>query len=242
MHTDECKRQEQRRAPSLYSLVIRRRRPRRSRYLLPPLLALGMSSSALAASIEGTVESATGEPLDKVPVCLRVTGDDRHCSKIQSTDRNGRYRFNGVKDDSDYAVVIFQDDSATGRRFERYRTYVWTPLAQPVSLASRNASIELAPFRGKFNFSNFQRSLTLTSSDFPELGSMDLLSDYVILKVFIPATSPDAAPETIFLGRVTNVDTISVAASLPLSATSINYQIYSASLSIDGSISLAGGQ
>ncbi len=73
------------------------------------------------------------------------------------------------------------------------------------------------------------------------MRSLDLVGDYVMLKVFLPPASPDLPPETIFLGRVMNADTLSVAASLPLSAGSINYQIYSASLSIEGSITLAGG-
>ena len=219
-----------------------RRRSRRSRYWLPPLLALAMTAPTMAASLEGTVVNDAGDPLVKVPVCLRDAGEERRCTKIQSTDRNGRYRFNGLKDGEAFSVVVFQDDSAAGRKFERYRTYVWSPGEQRVSLTGKNATASLAPFVGEFNFSNYQRGLTLTGADFPELRSLDLVGDYVMLKVFLPPTAPDIPPETIFLGRVVNADTLSVAASVPLSATWINYQIYSASLSLDGSITLAGNQ
>jgi hypothetical protein len=201
-----------------------------------------MSTAAMAASIEGSVVNASQEPLAKVPVCLRIAGEDRLCDKIQSTDRNGTYRFNGLKEDLEYSIAVYQDDTAAGRKFERYRTYVWSPLSHKVAIYARNESISLAPFEGKFNFSNFQRNLTLTGSDFPELASLDLAGDYVMLKVFTPPATPDTPPETIFLGRVTNADTLSVAASVPLSTAWINYQIYSASLSIDGSITLTGGQ
>lgn len=219
-----------------------RRRSRRARYWLPPLLALAMTNPTIAASLQGTVVNNSGEPLSKVPVCLRTAGEDRRCSKMQSTDRDGRYRFNGLKDGDSFHIAVFQDDSAAGRKFERYRTYVWSPLEQTALAAAGKSSASLQPFVGEFNFSNYQRGLQLTGANFPELRSLDLVGDYVMLKVFLAPTAPELPPETIFLGRVMNADTLSVAASVPLSTTSINYQIYSASLSIDGSISLNGSR
>lgn len=219
-----------------------RRPSRRGRLWLSSLLALGFSGPALAASLEGTVVNEMNEPLDKVPLCLRMEGEERRCSKIQSSNRNGQYSFNGLKEGYAYTVSVYQDDTASGRRFDRYRTYVWGPVQQEVTLASRKDSATLETFVGEFNFSNFQRSLTLTGADFPELRSLDLLSEYVMLKVFVASSVPDTPPETIFLGQVRNADKLTVAASVPLAASSISYQIYSASLSIDGSIDLAGGQ
>ena len=57
----------------------------------------------------------------------------------------------------------------------------------------------------------------------------------------MPATTPDTPPETIYLGRVTNPDSLVIEASLPLAASTIGYQIYSASLSLSGTIVLADG-
>jgi hypothetical protein len=205
-------------------------------------LALVITSPTLAASLEGTVVNDAGEPLVKVPMCLRVEGEDRRCTKTQTTDSAGRYRFNGLKDGNVFHLTILQDDSAAGRKFERYRTYVWSPAEQTVSTANRKASVSLQPFVGEFNFSNYQRRLQLNGADFPELRSLDLIGDHVMLKVYLAPTALELSPETIFLGRVMNADTLLVAASVPLSAKSINYQIYSASLSVDGSISLEGSQ
>lgn len=230
------------RGVNLRQINSRRRRSRRAALWLPSLLALGMAMPAAAASVEGTVLTPAGDPLDKVPVCLKAAGDAARCTKLQSSDRRGRYRFNGLKEGTAYVVSVYQDDTAAGRKFERYRTYVWSPAEQSASPGSRNDTVNLAPFEGKFNFSNFQRGISLSGADFPELASLDLASDYVMLKVFITPSTADDAPETIFLGRVTTLDAVAVTASLPLSTPSISYQIYSASLSIDGFISLAAIQ
>ncbi len=202
-------------------------------------LALCLASGlAQAASLSGTVTNAAGEPLAKVPICLQAPDSGRQCVKVRSTDRKGGYQFTGLKVGVPYRVAIYQDDTASGRKFERYRTYVWEPLFQDVTLQRKNESQALAGFSGKFNFSNFQRGLTLTAADFPELSSLDLSADYVVLKVYIPAADPTTAPETIYLGQVASLDSLQIAASLPLSTTRIAYQIYSANLSIDGSIAL----
>jgi hypothetical protein len=202
------------------------------------LLALTLGH-AHAASLGGTVTNEIGEPLAKVPVCLQTPASGPGCAKVRSTDRQGNYQFNGLKAGMDYRVAIFQDDSAAGRKFERYRTYVWEPLYQEANLARKNESRTMSNFSGKFNFSNFQRGLTLTAADFPELASLDLVTDYVFIKIYLPSDDPAIAPETIYLGRVASQDSLQVAASLPLSTTLIAYQIYSATLTIDGSILLA---
>jgi hypothetical protein len=202
------------------------------------LLALTLGQ-AQAASLGGTVTNEIGEPLAKVPVCLQTPENGSGCAKLRSTDRRGNYQFNGLKAGTDYRVAVFQDDSAAGRKFDRYRTYVWEPLYQEANLAKKNESRTIPNFSGKFNFSNFQRGLTLTAADFPELSSLDLVADYVFIKIYIPSGDPTIAPETIYLGRVVSQDSLQVAASLPLSTTLIAYQIYSATLTIDGSILLA---
>lgn len=204
------------------------------------LLGVLMGGQGFAASLKGTVINESGEPLGKVPVCLQLVDADRTCSKVGSTDRRGNYHFNGLKAGLEYRVTIFQDDSAAGRRLERYRTYIWEPLEQTATLLSKNQTLRLQSFSGKFNFSNFQRELSLSSTDFPELSSIDLSANYVVLKVYTPANEPLAAPETIFLGQVASVDSLQIAVSVPLMTRALAYQIYSATLSIDGSIQLTG--
>ena len=204
------------------------------------VLILAKAGQVSAATIEGTVTGTDGEPLYKVPVCLKLGAADADCHRIRTTDQWGQYRFNGIKD-GDYTIEVFKDPSASGRRFETYRTYVWAPKNQSVSLAGKNASGTLDTFVGKFNFSNYQRAVTLTAADFPELSTIDYQSEYVALKVFVPSGSPDVPPQTIYLGQVTNPESLAIEASLPLAASTVGYQIYSASLSLSGSIILADG-
>ncbi len=206
--------------------------------LVCALLLFGAPHAVHAASFQGAVTDERGAPLPKVPICLSDLEEGRGCIKVQSTDRRGNYRFNGVKDGVSYRVSVFQDDSAAGRKFERYRTYVWAPGHQLAQPALKNETLNLAPFVGKFNFSNFQRGLVLTATDFQELASIDLQGAYVVLKVFIPPRDPADTPETIYLGQVTDPAKLHIVASVPLATSSLAYQIYSESLSLDGIISL----
>ena len=205
------------------------------------LLLCGLAGQAGAASIEGQVTDTAGKGLVKVPVCLKATSATESCAKTRYTDKRGGYSFKGLKTGGDYSVEILLDRSAAARKFESYRTYVWSPQAQHVSLVMKNGAIELAPFVGKFNFSNYQRSVRLTAADFPELVEFDLAADYVVLKVSFAAGDPEQPPETIFLGQVSTSDQIRFEASVPLSATAIDYEIYSASRSLAGSIALTEG-
>ena len=201
---------------------------------------IGISCTALAASIDGAVTGATGEPLERVPVCLALSSSPDSCEKLRWTDRQGSYSFNGVKAGGDYLVRVFSDRTPAGRRSEAYTTYVWSPAEQPVVIDSRSEKLRLEAFVGKFNFSNFQRILTLTAADFPELATLDLQGSYVALKVFIPSSRPQEPPETIYLGQVTSLENLRIEASLPLAKETIYYEIYSATLSLSGEIALSG--
>ena len=216
------------------------RRGRTGAALCAGLLVL-TAGSASAARISGEVVDVQGAPLARVPVCLKASPDDESCSKLRYTDRSGAYRFTGVKAGAEYSVEIYYDKAVAARRLETYRTYVWSPAARPVALSNRSDDVALAPFVGTFNFSNFQRVLRLVASDFPELVEFDLALDYVVLKVFFQPDDPERAPETIFLGQVTDPDRIELEASVPLSTAAIGYEIYSASLSRTGLIALSDG-
>lgn len=213
---------------------------KRAGFFIALILGFAIQTS-VAATLGGTVTSPDGEPLYRVPICLKIDTSERDCVRVRKTNQRGEYQFNGLKTNTSYTVEVFQDSSAAGRKFEEYRTYVWEPQYQKVTNKLKNYSLQLETFVGKFNFSNFQRVVTLTSADFPELSSIDLTSEYVALKVFVPSTDAESPPETIFLGQVTNLDNLVIEASVPLAASAIGYQIYSATLSLDGSIILADG-
>jgi hypothetical protein len=198
-----------------------------------------LAQTAFAAKIEGLATNVGGDELAKVPVCLALASSPLRCEKTRWTGKKGRYTFSGLQVGADYIVTVNGDSSAAVRKLEVYANYIWEPAKQTASVRSKSDSIVMQNVVGKFNFSNFQRALTLTAVDFPELASFTFSpSNYVFLKVFIPATQADAQPETIFLGQIQNPDNLAVEASLPLSATEIGYEIYDAQLSVSGTIAL----
>ena len=199
------------------------------------------ASVVKAASIGGQVLDDEGFGLRKVAVCLKDQGEVKECSRVKFTDRNGNFDFNGLKPGSGYSVEIFRDKTASKRRYEAYKTYVWSPDNQPVSLEHRKDAVTLEPFVGKFNFSNFQRVIRLTDADFPELREFSLADEYVVLKVSFASQDPEAPPETVYLGQVTQTGQIQLDASVPLSTDIIDYEIYSLDRSATGSIVLSDG-
>ena len=193
---------------------------------------------AWGASIEGRATNVDGEPLYKVAVCLARTGTTGKCDKLRWTDKKGKYSFSGLKPGSDYTVVVNGDRSAANRKNESYSNYVWDTNEHTAAINAMNEKVSVGDFVGKFNFSNFQRIVALDATDFPELASIDLEGSYTALKVFIPSSQEGVPPETIFLGQVHSGARLEIEASVPLSVTTIGYEIYSAVLSISGSIVL----
>jgi hypothetical protein len=200
--------------------------------------ALLFTQLANAASVQGDVRHQdTDEPLVKVPVCLAPASTPTDCLRVRWTDKKGEYSFSGLQEGAVYTVIVNGDSSAANRKFEAYANYAWSNKAQNVAILSKRDKHEVK-FKGKFNFSNFQRIINLTAADFPELGSLDLAGTYIALKVFTLSLTDDQPPETIFLGQVSNVDTLKISASVPLASSSIHYEIFSATLSLNGSIAL----
>jgi hypothetical protein len=209
------------------------------RWLGVPALAL-TAGVAAGAEISGVVTGLDGAPLYRAPVCLRLEADAQECLKLRFTDRKGEYSFKGLKTGDNYTVSIFLDKAASARKFEAYKTYVWTPGSQSTDLARKYDAVALAPFVGKFNYSNYQRAIQMTAADFPELGQVDLSSQPVFLKVsYQPVQSPELPPETIFLGQVGDPAAVRLEATVPLAVNGIDYQLFSADFSYTGRISLA---
>ncbi len=109
-----------------------------------------------------------------------------------------------------------------------------------MELASRRDRVSGIDFTGSFNFSNFQAEFQLSGADFPELSNYDLANDYVFLKIYT-ADPVNAEQNLIFLGQVTDSNSLFIEVSVPLSATELIYEIYSAAAPdpVIASISLA---
>ena len=195
--------------------------------------------SASGASIRGLAVNTEGELLTKVSVCLALASTPQECEKLQWTNKKGAFSFSGLKPGTRYIVAVNRDRSAANRKFEQHANYAWQPSEQLVTLISKKEKRTVDAFIGKFNFSNFQRVVNLTAADFPELASIDLAADYVALKVFIRSNDPNETPQTIFLGQVRDTNNLQINASVPLASPVIEYEIFSANLSLNGAIQLA---
>jgi len=198
------------------------------------LFAQGVSS----ASISGHAADTDGTALTKVSICLALASTPDICERVRWTDKRGKYTFNGLKSGIDYIVTVNGDRSVSNRKFEQHANYAWQPRKHTVTINSKNEKRTVEGFVGKFNFSNFQRIVSLRAADFPELSSIDLAGTYVGLKVFIRSGKDDEPPKTIFLGRVHDGDKLKIHASVPLASSVIEYEIFSSNLALSGSIAL----
>jgi len=209
------------------------------RNLVAALSLLLFTQVASSASISGQAVDTDGAALTKVSVCLALANTPSICERVRWTDRKGAYTFNGLKPGIDYIVSVNGDSTVSNRKFEQHANYAWQPREHRATINSKNEKLKVGGFVGKFNFSNFQRIVSLRAADFPELSSIDLAGSYVALKVFISSGKVDEPPETIFLGRVIDGEKLKIRASVPLTCSSIEYEIFSSNLALSGSIGLA---
>ena len=205
---------------------------------LSALAFLLLAQGASSASISGHTSEADGTALTKVSVCLALASAPDTCERVRWTDKKGNYTFNGLKSGIDYIVTVNGDSSVSNRKFEQHANYAWQPRKHTATINSKNEKRTVDDFIGKFNFSNYQRIVSLGAADFPELASIDLVGSYVGLKVFISSGKVDEPPETIFLGRVLESEKLEIRASVPLSCSVIEYEIFSSNLALSGSIGL----
>ena len=209
------------------------------RNVVAALTLMLFAQAASSASISGHATDADGTALTKVSVCLALEITPGICERVRWTNKKGSYVFNGLKSGLDYIVTVNGDSSVSNRKFEQHANYAWQPREHRVTIKSKNEKYIVNGFVGKFNFSNFQRIVSLKAADFPELSTIDLAGSYVFLKVFISSGKIDEPPKTIFLGRVHDGDKLKIRASVPLASSVIDYEIFSSNLALSGSITLA---
>lgn len=187
------------------------------------------SSALLAGEIKGKVTDEPGTTgLPGVRVCLSVAGAaPGECSKTRFTNKKGQYSFKGINAGVPYTIKVLTDASLAARKADPYPNYAWGPVSHEVELASRKERASGIDFTGSFSYSNFQAELQLSGADFPELANYDLANDYVFLKVYTMDSS-NSEQNLIFLGQVTDINKLLIEASVPLSASVLTYEVYSA--------------
>jgi hypothetical protein len=196
--------------------------------LLAAILITSPCASLLAGEIKGQVTDEQGAELAGVRICLALPdAAPGECSKTQFTSRKGTYSFNGINTGMPYTVKVLTGASLTARKADPYPQYVWGPVGHEVELVSRKERLDGIDFKGTFSFSNFQSVFQLSGADFPELANYDVANDYVFLKVYT-ADASGSEQNLIFLGQVTDVSKLLIEVSVPLSATELIYEVYSA--------------
>jgi len=185
-------------------------------------------TSLLAGEIQGQITDERGIGLPGVRVCLSLlNAAPGECFKTRISNKKGNYSFNGINAGEPYTLQVLTDASLTARKADPYPNLAWEPVDYTVELASRKSKANDRNFSGSFSYSNFQAELQLGGADFPELANYDLANDYVFLKVYT-ADPGDSEQNMIFLGQVTDINKLLIEASVPLSATELIYEIYSA--------------
>jgi len=196
--------------------------------LLAAILIASPCASLLAGEIKGQVTDEQGAGLAGVRVCLSLPdAAPGECSKTKFTSRKGTYSFNGINEGVPYTVKVLTGASLTARKADPYPQYVWGPVGHEIELVSRKERLGGIDFKGSFSFSNFQSVFQLSGADFPELANYDVANDYVFLKVYT-ADASGSEQNLIFLGRVTDISKLLIEVSVPLSATELIYEVYSA--------------
>jgi hypothetical protein len=196
--------------------------------LLAAICIASPCASLIAGEIQGVITDEQGIGLKGVRVCLSVPDTaPGECAKARYSDKNGKYVFKGMDAAQPYTLRVLTGASLTARKADPYPKYAWEPVTHDVSLASRKDRAGDVDFVGSFNFSNFQAEFQLGGNDFPELANYDLANDYVFLKIYT-ADSVSAEQNLIFLGQITDISSLFIEVSVPLSATELIYEIYSA--------------
>jgi hypothetical protein len=192
------------------------------------ILLMIASKAALSASVGGVVVDENGQAIPQSTVCLSPqSAAAPGCLQTQTTDAQGNYAFSQV--DAGAYVVTITDD--------RFAAYVWQPSAVggKVTLKQPSDAVGSFNFKRQFGFSNFQKPITISGSDLPELGGFDLSQDTVFVKVYAVDPANPAQQTVFFLGKVTDMN-LKFAASAPWTVKEVRYEIFSPTASTQGSL------
>jgi hypothetical protein len=190
------------------------------------------SKAALSASVGGVVVDENGQSISQSTVCLSsqsvaAGGTTPNCLQTQTTDAQGNYAFSQV-DAGAYVVTIIDG---------RFPTYTWQPVVVggKVSLKQSSDATTGFNFKRQFSFSNFQKPITISGSDLPELSSFNLSQDTVFLKVYAVDPANPTQQTVFFLGKVTDMN-LKFAASAPWTVKEVRYEIFSPTAATQGSL------
>jgi hypothetical protein len=203
-------------------------RPSHQFFIAAALAAL--SQTALSANLGGLVKNEAGQGLPAVNLCLLpedyVPGSNRDCLQQQASDGTGRYAFTNTQPGR-YLIEV---------RDARFPNHVWKAPA-PLAVVGA-ADVANHDLQQQFSFSNFKQELMVTAEHLPELQTFNLAAEPVFVKLYVAEASAPAGQKLLFLGRIGDLNNLSVKLSLPSPATEIRYEIYSPSQSVGGAIPL----
>ncbi len=198
---------------------------------LPLLISLlPVTQMALGASVTGTIVTENDQPIAQSTICLSTqtvtSATTPTCLQTQTTDAQGNYAFNAI-DAGTYVVTITD---------QRFPTYTWLPVARKVTLAQSTDALTNFNFKRQFSFSNFQKAITINSTNLPELDGFNLNQDTVFVKLYAVNPANPAEQIVFFIGQVTNNSNLNFAASAPWTVKEVKYEIFSATASSQGSL------
>lgn len=195
-------------------------------------LVLFVTSSAIAhaAVISGNVTDENGLAIAGSTLCLSVQSADPAaepvCIQTQTADSTGAYTFNQVQSGA-YVVTIVDN---------RFPTFTWMPAARKLSIANFADQVTGFGFKKQFSFSNFQKAVTFSSKDLPELAGFNLSQETVFVKVYAVDPANPKQQTVFFMGRISKDAQLKFNASAPWAVKEVVYEIFSTSAARQGSL------
>jgi hypothetical protein len=201
------------------------------KYLLSLILFLmAASNAALGAYVSGEVVDQNGQPISQSTLCLSsqsvVVTAAPNCLQTQTTDAKGNYSFSQIAPGA-YTVTIIDG---------RFPTFTWLPVARTVTVVQFSDTITGFNFNRQFSFSNFQKPVTISGANLPELAGFNLSQDTVFVKVYAVNPANPTQQTVFFIGRVTNEANLKFAASAPWAVNQVIYEIFSPTAAVQGSL------
>jgi hypothetical protein len=194
------------------------------------MILLTLSQTAMGASVSGTVSDENGQAIAQSVICLSAASDlpaaKPVCLQTQTTNASGAYAFNLVNPGT-YLLTIIDG---------RFPTFTWLPVARKLTLARPSDLVTGFNFKRQFSFSNFQKPVSISGTDLPELAGFNLSQDTVFVKVYAVDPANRSRQTVFFMGRVTSGTNLSLVASAPWTVREVVYEIFSLTAARQGSL------